>query len=606
MLGSRIHKLLERAQDSSTVLGVLIDKLKFSPSQLHLLSRFYTDLVDVAPLQSSLKDKLHNDLQRPELDKTFTKVVLWSLLQYDKILYLDSDTLPIIPDSPAAGSVIDLLQLEFEKSAILAAPDSGFPDIFNSGVFVLKPNLNDYSALDSLVKQSATNPNLSFDGADQGLLNQYFNPQPDWVRALLETGNAHIDSTTESGSTIVRASTNWVKIPFLYNVTPSAQYQYLPAFKHFLTLPPVPVGPEDFDILTAGGEPGEDSEPVLRSTFDTLANYHTTALSYINYSTTQVKLVHFIGPAKPWKLSTTVSGIHKDWWYAWMDTFGPRSIADVVSSEYEASAPESLHEYTIPKEYRYEGPDQHLDEGPLPEPYDEHKPEQPSKPFEPSDLLDPANYQQYEDHIVPSADAMWDPTKEPPPSNVDPAPYAEFEQEMKAFTNTWDAPQEYHEPEPEPEQVHYHPEPQPEPYSEPPPKYVPEHKPEPVPSFAYTKYVEPERVFDSSSDYFPQHRLQEVERIDIEEENSFESNDVPDDGVNAHAFIEVNEKLSHLGFIEDDKGFEDIYDESSYDQPSEATFERDAQSRSLDRENVPKLFPWEFRNDQTSERVFDF
>ncbi|KAK6457550.1 transferase activity protein [Scheffersomyces xylosifermentans] len=589
VLGAAVHKLLDRANDSQTVLGVLIDKSKFSEHQLNLLSRFYSDLVDVNPLQSSLVEKLTNDLGRPELDQTFTKVLLWSLIQYDKILYLDSDTLPIVPNSADKGSVIDLLDLDFPKSKILAAPDSGFPDIFNSGVFVLKPNLHDYSQLDALVKLSATNANVSFDGADQGLLNQYFNSNPDWVQTLVASGASDV---TESN---YLSNSNWVKIPFLYNVTPSAQYEYLPAFKHFTTTPPpYSAEPNDYEVGGAG-EPSEGSEEALQSTRDTLNRYHSAAVTYINYSTTQVKLVHFIGPHKPWKSSTTAAGIHRDWWHTWLDTFGAKSIDEVIHGE---------HYPAIPSIYRYEEPvveslpqTEEVSAGP-------EAPEEPPKPFEPSDLLDPANYQQYEDTIVPSVDALWDPSKEPPPLSEHHNTYSELEQGMKSFQNTWDQPEpepeyheEYHEEHHEEHHEEYHEPPAPEPqYEEP---------PQPPAAFSYHGFVQPERVFDSSSDYFPQHRLQELQKIDITKEQDTAIVNDETSGLNAHAFVDVNEKLSHLGITEDNDGFEDIYDEGVFDEDKAHGDLDEEFSYVDDRSDIPKLFPWEFRQDHRSERVFD-
>lgn len=87
-----------------------------------------------------------------------------------------------------------------------AAPDVGWPDCFNSGVMVLRPNLQDYNALRALAEKG-----VSFDGADQGLLNMHFN-------------NADADAVGRCG---------WHRLGFGYNCTPSANYQYLPAFKHY-------------------------------------------------------------------------------------------------------------------------------------------------------------------------------------------------------------------------------------------------------------------------------------------------------------------------------------------------------------------------------------
>lgn len=82
-------------------------------------------------------------------------------------------------------------------NAFSAAPDIGWPDIFNTGLMVLDPNMGDYYALEAMA-----NRGISFDGADQGLLNMHF-------------------------------KNTYNRLSFTYNVTPSAHYQYLPAFQHF-------------------------------------------------------------------------------------------------------------------------------------------------------------------------------------------------------------------------------------------------------------------------------------------------------------------------------------------------------------------------------------
>jgi glycogenin glucosyltransferase len=82
------------------------------------------------------------------------------------------------------------------ESSFSAAPDIGWPDCFNSGVMALTPNMGDFYALHALASRG-----ISFDGADQGLLNMHFR--------------------------------NWDRFSFTYNCTPSGHYQYVPAYKHF-------------------------------------------------------------------------------------------------------------------------------------------------------------------------------------------------------------------------------------------------------------------------------------------------------------------------------------------------------------------------------------
>ncbi|XP_051840538.1 glycogenin-2 isoform X2 [Antechinus flavipes] len=106
----------------------------------------------------------------------------------------------------------------FDREELSAAPDSGWPDCFNSGVFVFQPSLETHN----LLMQHAVECG-SFDGADQGLLNSFFS---NWA-----TSDIH------------------KHLPFLYNLSSSTIYTYRPAFTKF----------------------GSD-----------------------------VKVVHFLGPSKPW------------------------------------------------------------------------------------------------------------------------------------------------------------------------------------------------------------------------------------------------------------------------------------------------------------------
>ncbi|AEO62849.1 glycosyltransferase family 8 protein [Thermothielavioides terrestris NRRL 8126] len=144
-------------------------------------------------------------MNRPDLHSAFTKINLWTQTQFRKIVYMDADMVAYrAPD--------ELFSLDH---AFSAAPDIGWPDLFNTGLMVLTPNMGDYYALMAMAQRG-----ISFDGADQGLLNMYF-------------------------------KNSFNRLSFTYNVTPSAHYQYVPAYKHFQS---------------------------------------------------SINMVHFIGPDKPWRL----------------------------------------------------------------------------------------------------------------------------------------------------------------------------------------------------------------------------------------------------------------------------------------------------------------
>merc|ERR1712080_549653 len=114
-------------------------------------------------------------LERPELGITFTKIRCWTLTQYNKAVFLDADTL-----------VVQNCDELFDREEFSASPDSGWPDCFNSGVFVFKPCLDTYNGL---VNHAVTCG--SFDGGDQGLLNTYFS---DWANKV--SPNTFLSSTT--------------------------------------------------------------------------------------------------------------------------------------------------------------------------------------------------------------------------------------------------------------------------------------------------------------------------------------------------------------------------------------------------------------------------
>ncbi len=101
-------------------------------------------------------------MDRADLAFAFTKIALWRQVQFRKIVYLDADVVVLrAPD--------ELFNID---APFAAAPDVGWPDAFNTGVMVISPNMGDYWALQTMAASGD-----SFDGADQGLLNQYYEHQ---------------------------------------------------------------------------------------------------------------------------------------------------------------------------------------------------------------------------------------------------------------------------------------------------------------------------------------------------------------------------------------------------------------------------------------------
>lgn len=214
-----------------------------SPDSVALLQRLYSKLHQVAVLDSKDAAKLEM-MNRPELGITLTKLHLWSLTEYSKIVYLDADAIVI-------KNIDELMGIE---EAFAAAPDCGWPDLFNSGMMVLTPDVGTYQELLEAITRG------SFDGGDQGLLNEYF--------------------------------TDWHRLPFTYNVTPTAVYSYKPAVA---------------------------------------ARRH------------EVKVVHFAGGTKPWTQGKAEGSIVEEWEQKWWDVYDKTQMYN-PSSTSRAKIKEEIRE----------------------------------------------------------------------------------------------------------------------------------------------------------------------------------------------------------------------------------------------------------------------
>ncbi|KAJ5477347.1 hypothetical protein N7539_007491 [Penicillium diatomitis] len=177
------HSLRDNGTKAKLIALYTPERLR--AATINELKTLYDELIPVSPLVNGTPANLWL-MDRPDLISTFTKIELWRLTQFERIVYIDCDVVAIrAPD--------ELLSLNVDFAA---APDVGWPDCFNSGMMVFRPNLKDYYALKALADRG-----ISFDGADQGLLNMHFR--------------------------------DWHRLSFTYNCTPSANYQYIPAYKHF-------------------------------------------------------------------------------------------------------------------------------------------------------------------------------------------------------------------------------------------------------------------------------------------------------------------------------------------------------------------------------------
>jgi alpha-N-acetylglucosamine transferase len=109
---------------------------------------------DIAPIPPPAG----NEVLFERFKNSYTKLRVFQLTEYDKVVFLDADTIVMSP--------IDEL---FERPFFAAAPDFFMPNRFNSGVMVLDPDEQRFSEIIAMLGKAET-----YDGGDQGILNSYF------------------------------------------------------------------------------------------------------------------------------------------------------------------------------------------------------------------------------------------------------------------------------------------------------------------------------------------------------------------------------------------------------------------------------------------------
>ncbi|CAM9024437.1 unnamed protein product [Wickerhamomyces anomalus] len=345
------------------------------PNDVKLVILLATSLTDYEMDQLKVKtDLIHSNsthelslLKRPELKPTFSKINLFKLTQFEKLLYLDADTLPL-------SNLSNLFQMTISPTQIVASPDSGWPDIFNSG-----------------------------------LLNQYFQNE------------------------------NWIKLPFLYNVTPSGQYQYEPAYKYFQN---------------------------------------------------DIKLLHFIGSSKPWSSGDRSDGEKWRWWRKFHEFYGN-----------DADIQQVIHGIR-PRYYIEPVPtapiiEQHIE--PIVEPEIEHVKSSLDQANEV--LTNPQSFEVFE--TVQIDQHHWDPTREEPPVDGQPEAFNfpaldQYVNEWDKEQEHHDEPQHHEEPQQEHGEHQEHQEHYDEPLVYEPEEYF---KPPPIFPWEFHQDSKPERSFSNNFDY---------------------------------------------------------------------------------------------------------
>jgi len=98
----------------------------------------------------------------------FTKIHIWNLVEYSKILYLDADMLVM-------DDISELFERDLGQLRFAAAPDVYPPDRFNAGCILLEP---DQARFENMLINIPVLP--SYDGGDTGFLNAFF---PEWYES---------------------------------------------------------------------------------------------------------------------------------------------------------------------------------------------------------------------------------------------------------------------------------------------------------------------------------------------------------------------------------------------------------------------------------------
>ena len=118
-----------------------------SEESIGIMQKVFNQVHIFDQIDSGSTDKLML-LGRPELGCTVTKMYLWKLEHLSKVVYLDADMLVL-------KNIDDL----FEREELSASPDIGWPDCFNSGLFVCRPSRATFEGLNEHLQTHGT-----FDG----------------------------------------------------------------------------------------------------------------------------------------------------------------------------------------------------------------------------------------------------------------------------------------------------------------------------------------------------------------------------------------------------------------------------------------------------------
>ena len=111
-------------------LTLVYDELLRNEGGIRLRASLETERIQIIPVPWIGEVLGTTPLFYPQYKTTYIKLHIWNLTGYDKVLYLDSDTLPLAPLS-------SLFDRNIGPDTVAAAPDISLPDSFNAGVSTL-------------------------------------------------------------------------------------------------------------------------------------------------------------------------------------------------------------------------------------------------------------------------------------------------------------------------------------------------------------------------------------------------------------------------------------------------------------------------------------
>ena len=127
--------------------NLLILYFNLCDDNINLLKNYDILLKKVEPISSKKQSK--------KFINTYTKLLIFSMIDYDKIIFMDADTIVL-------KNIDHLFDIEHNFSV---APDLGnqlMYNRFNTGVMIIKPNIDVFN--DMMIKKDIL---PSYDGSDQ-------------------------------------------------------------------------------------------------------------------------------------------------------------------------------------------------------------------------------------------------------------------------------------------------------------------------------------------------------------------------------------------------------------------------------------------------------